>query len=121
MSDSLVNANLIFEDFLVGLIDLDNELKKPENIDPYFRNMEGAGGVHFWQLQQYIVELAEQLIPFESEFNVLENEWKEHKEIWGRYLGTASIQYARNWIADPEYEDEEFSMDWFGQVEDEGE
>ena len=46
-----------FSDYLEGLINLDEEMKKPENIDPYFRNMEGVGGIHFWQLQEFIEEL----------------------------------------------------------------
>lgn len=114
MTEAPETADSIFEDFLIGLIELDEELRKPENIDPYFRHMKNAGGIHFWQLQQYIVELAIELIPFENDFDSLLQEWSQHKEFWGRYLGTASIQYARNLIADPEYEDEEFSMDWNG-------
>ena len=102
----------IFQDFLVGLIELDEELKKPENVDPYFRNMEGAGGIHYWQLNQYIAELASELIAYEDQFTALEIEWKQHDEFWGRFLGPAAIQYARNLIADPEYQDEEFAMDW---------
>jgi len=117
MSSDISNAEGWFESFLEGLIELDEEQKKPENIDPYFRNLEGAGGIHYWQLQQCIVELAEQLIQYEGQFEILEAQWKEHETLWGRYLGTAAIEYARNWIKDPEYEDEEFSMDWFANVE----
>ena len=111
----------IFTDFLQGLIALDEEEKKPENIDPYFRHMEGVGGIHFWQLQQYIVELAYELLKFQAEFDELEKDWAMHKEYWGRYLGTGAIQYARNVIEDPDYENEEFSMDWFGNVKEDGE
>ena len=38
-----------------------------------------------------------------------------------RDRGTVAIQFARNLIDDPEYMDEEFSMDWFGQVKEDGE
>lgn len=112
MSNDKSKPNLIFMDFLAGLIALDEELKKPENIDPYFRKMENAGGIHYWQLNQYIAELASELIAYEAEFDALETEWKQHDEFWGRFLGPAAIQYARNLIADPEYQDEEFAMDW---------
>ena len=57
MSEDTQLARAIFSDYLDGLINLDEEMKKPENIDPYFRNMEGAGGIHFWQLQEFIEEL----------------------------------------------------------------
>ena len=112
MSDIENSPSSIFGDFLAGLIALDEELKKPENIDPYFRNMEDAGGIHYWQLNQYIAELASELIVYEAQFDALETEWKQHDEFWGRFLGPAAIQYARNLIADPEYQDEEFAMDW---------
>ena len=112
MSEDESKPNSIFGDFLAGLIALDEELKKAENIDPYFRHMEGAGGIHYWQLKQYIAELASELIAYEAEFDALETEWKQHDEFWGRFLGPAAIQYARNLIADPEYQDEEFAMDW---------
>ena len=121
MSEDTQVVRAIFSDYLEGLINLDEEMKKPENIDPYFRKMEGAGGIHFWQLQEFIEELAHVLIQFESEFEELEKEWKVHDQLWGRYLGTAAIQYARNLIEDPEYDDCEFSMDWFGRFNDEGE
>ena len=112
MEHTIAQVMEIFQDFLVGLIELDEELKKPENVDPYFRNMEGAGGIHYWQLNQYIAELASELIAYEDQFTALEIEWKQHDEFWGRFLGPAAIQYARNLIADPEYQDEEFAMDW---------
>ena len=121
MSEDKSKPNSIIVDFLEGLIALDEEEKKPENIDPYFRNMEGAGGIHFWQLQQCIVELAFELVDYESQFDALDAEWRNHEQFWGRYLGTAAIQFARNLIDDPEYMDEEFSMDWFGQVKEDGE
>lgn len=112
MADTLENANSIFDDYLLNLIELDNELKKPENIDPYFRNMEGAGGIHYWELNQFVVELASELVVYENQFAALDAEWKQHHEFWGRFLGPAAIQYAMNLIDDPEYEDEEFAMDW---------
>lgn len=116
------NPNIIFLDFLEGLIALDEEEKKPENLPPQYRNdPDFEGGIHFWQLQQYIVELAYELLKFQSQFDELEKEWKVHKEQWGRYLGTGAIQYARNIIEDPDYENEEFSMDWFANVKEDGE
>lgn len=116
-------ASEIFTDFLQGLIALDEEEKKPDNLPPEYRNdPDFEGGVHFWQLQQYIVELAIELIEFESQFDELLKEWEAHKEQWGRYLGPAAIQYARNLIDDPEYQDDEFSMDWwFFHMKEDGE
>ena len=113
----------IFTDFLDGLIALDEEEKKPENLPPQYRNdPDFEGGIHFWQLQQYIVELAYELLKFQSQFDELEKEWATHKEYWGRYLGPAAIQYARNLIDDPEYQDDEFSMDWwFFHMKEDGE
>ena len=113
----------IFEDFLEGLIALDEEEKKPENLPPQYRNdPDFEGGIHFWQLQQYIVELAFELLKFQSQFDELQKEWEAHKEQWGRYLGPAAIQYARNLIDDPEYQDDEFSMDWwFFHMKEDGE
>ena len=112
----------IFSTYLEGLIALDEEEKKPENLPPQYRNdPDFEGGIHFWQLQQYIVELAYELLKSQSEFDELEKEWATHKEYWGRYLGTGAIQYARNVIEDPDYENEEFSMDWFGNVKEDGE
>ena len=122
MSEDIQRARDIFADFLNGLIQLDEEEKKPENLPPKYRNdPDFEGGVHFWQLQQYIEELAFELIDYESDFDELDKEWRVHNEFWGRYLGTAAIQYARNLIEDSEYDDCEFSMDWFGQFNDEGE
>ena len=117
------NPNMIFLDFLEGLIALDEEEKKPENLAPENRNdPDFEGGIHFWQLQQYIVELAFELLKFQSQFDELQKEWKVHKEQWGRYLGPAAIQYARNLIDDPEYQDDEFSMDWwFFHMKEDGE
>jgi hypothetical protein len=104
----------IFENFLLGLIALDQEAKRPENRPPQYQNDPDAEwGVEFWQLQQYIVELAIELIQFQPQFDELEKEWVGHGEYWGRYLGTAAIQYARHLIEDPDFEDEEFAMDWF--------
>ena len=121
MSEDENKPNSIIVDFLEGLIALDEEEKKEENIHPMYRGKEGAGGIHFWQLQQYIEELAFELVDYESQFDVLDAEWRSHELFWGRYLGTAAIQFARNLIDDPEYMDEEFSMDWFGQVKEDGE
>jgi hypothetical protein len=120
---TLNNPNLIFLDFLEGLIALDEEEKKPENLAPENRSdPDFEGGIHFWQLQQYIVELAFELLKFQSQFDELQKEWEAHKEQWGRYLGPAAIQYARNLIDDPEYQDDEFSMDWwFFHMKEDGE
>ena len=123
MIDKKDTPEYIFEDFLEGLIALDEEEKKPENLPPQYRNdPEFEGGIHFWQLQQYIVELAFELLKFQSQFDELQKEWEVHKEQWGRYLGPAAIQYARNLIDDPEYQDDEFSMDWwFFHMKEDGE
>ena len=123
MVDKKDTPEYIFEDFLEGLIALDEEEKKPENLPPQYRNdPEFEGGIHFWQLQQYIVELAYELLKFQSQFDELQKEWEAHKEQWGRYLGPAAIQYARNLIDDPEYQDDEFSMDWwFFHMKEDGE
>jgi hypothetical protein len=38
----------LIQDFLEGLIALDEEEKKPENIPPQYRDSEGfEGGIHF--------------------------------------------------------------------------
>ena len=123
MIDKKDTPEYIFEDFLEGLIALDEEEKKPENLPPQYRNdPDFEGGIHFWQLQQYIVELAYELLKFQSQFDELQKEWEAHKEQWGRYLGPAAIQYARNLIDDPEYQDDEFSMDWwFFHMKEDGE
>ena len=123
MADTGTSPTSIFEEFLQGLIALDEEEKKPENLPPEYRNdPEFEGGIHFWQLQQYIVELAFELLKFQSQFDELQKEWEVHKEQWGRYLGPAAIQYARNLIDDPEYQDDEFSMDWwFFHMKEDGE
>ena len=96
MSEDTQAARAIFSDYLEGLINLDEEMKKPENIDPYFRNMEERGGIHFWQLQEFIEELAHVLINFESESEELDKDWKVHDQFWGRYslapLGDSSMQ-----------------------------
>ena len=123
MADKRTSPTSVFEEFLQGLIALDEEEKKPENLPPQYRNdPEFEGGIHFWQLQQYIVELAYELLKFQSQFDELQKEWEAHKEQWGRYLGPAAIQYARNLIDDPEYQDDEFSMDWwFFHMKEDGE
>ena len=123
MIDKKDTPEYIFEDFLEGLIALDEEEKKPENLPPQYPNdPDFEGGIHFWQLQQYIVELAFELLKFQSQFDELQKEWEVHREQWGRYLGPAAIQYARNLIDDPEYQDDEFSMDWwFFHMKEDGE
>tara|TARA_B100002052_G_scaffold268316_1_gene266868 strand:- start:400 stop:798 length:399 start_codon:yes stop_codon:yes gene_type:complete len=113
-------ADAWIQSFLDGLIECDEEEKKPENIDPYFRNMEGAGGIHFWQLQQFIEELADILRNIDEDLDEVEARWKDHELFWGRYLSTGAIEYARRWNAANEkgedFDDCEFSMDWFGSV-----
>jgi len=122
MSNVKKTAASVFNDFLNGLVELDKEEKRPDNLPPQYRNDPNfEGGIHFWQLQQYIEELAFELVDYESQFDALDAEWRSHELFWGRYLGTAAIQFARNLIDDPEYMDEEFSMDWFGQVKEDGE
>ena len=117
MADTGISPTSVFEEFLEGLIALDEEEKQPENLPPQYRNDPNfEGGIHFWQLQQYIVELAYEIIEFESHFVELQKEWGAHKEQLGRYLGPAAIQYARNLIEDPHYVDEEFSMNWFYEL-----
>ena len=113
-------ADAWIQSFLEGLIATDEEEKKPENIDPYFRNMEGAGGIHFWQLQQFIEELADMLRNIDEDLDEVEARWRDHELFWGRYLSTGAIEYARRWNAANEkgedFDDCEFSMDWFGSV-----
>jgi len=108
----------LIDDFLAGLIDLDEEEKKRENIPPQHHDSGSfEGGIHFWQLQQSIEELAYLLVERDG-LNEIEAHWKGHELFWGRYLSTGAIEYARRLKADTEYEDCEFSMDWFGNVED---
>ena len=112
-----MSVDELIQDFLVGIIALDEEEKKPENIPPQYRDSEDfEGGIHFWQLQQSIEELA-QLLADREGLDEVEERWKGHELFWGRYLSTGAIEYARRLKADPEYEDCEFSMDWFGNVE----
>ena len=115
-------ADALIQDFLEGLIAIDEEEKKPENISPQFRDSEDfEGGIHFWQLQQCIEELAEQLRNLDEDLDEVEARWKDHELFWGRYLSTGAIEYARRWNAAEEsgedFDDGEFSMDWFGYVE----
>ena len=113
-------ADAWIQSFLEGLIELDEEEKKPENIDPYFRHMKDVGGIHFWQLQQFIEELADLLRNIDEDLDEIEARWKDHELFWGRYLSTGAIEYARRWTAANEagedFDDGEFSMDWFGSV-----
>jgi len=117
-------ADALIRVFLEGLIATDEEEKKPENIPPQYRDSEDfEGGIHFWQLQQCIEELADQLrIHLDEDLDEVEARWKDHELFWGRYLSTGAIEYARRWNAAEEagedFEDGEFSMDWFGHVED---
>ena len=96
MSKNKNTPEEIFEDFLEGLIALDEEEKKPENLPPQYRNDPTfEGGIHFWQLQQYIVELAYEIMEFEAQFDELNELWATHSEYLRRYLGTVAIQYAK--------------------------
>jgi len=115
--DEPSQADALIQDFLEGLIATDEEEKKPENIDPYFRHLEDVGGIHFWQLQQSIEELASALVNLDEDLDEIESRWKDHELFWGRYLATGAIEYARRWKEDEDFEDCEFSMDWFGNVE----
>ena len=114
MTERSKSADTIFEEFLAGLVALDEDGKNTPR-------KESTNGIHFWQLQQYIEELADELIQFESQFDELGHKWTTHEKYWGRYLGPAAIQFAKNLVADPEYTDEEFSIDWFDRFEEIGE
>ena len=123
MAEEQTPVDALIQDFLEGLIAIDEEEKKPENISPQFRDSEDfEGGIHFWQLQQCIGELADQLRNLDVDLDEVEARWKDHELFWGRYLSTGAIEYARRWNAAEEagedFEDGEFSMDWFGHVED---
>jgi hypothetical protein len=115
--DIATDAGGWIQAFLEGLIATDEEEKKPENIDPSFRHMEDVGGIHFWQLQQCIEELGCMLADGDEDLDALEARWRDHELYWGRYLSTGAIEYARRRREDPEYDDGEFSMDWFANVE----
>ena len=118
MVDEKDTPNYIFEDFLEGLIALDEEEKKDlKNSSNEISRM--LGGIHFWQLQQYIVELAYELLKFQAEFNELEKEWATHKEFGVDILVLESNMQEMS--LNPDYENEEFSMDWFGNVKEDGE
>ena len=53
----------------------------------------------------------------DEDLDALEARWRDHELFWGRYLSTGAIEYARRRREDPEYDDGEFSMDWFANVE----
>ena len=62
MGDESSQADAWIQSFLEGLIALDEEEKKPENLPPQYRDDPNfEGGIHYWQLQQYIEELADLL------------------------------------------------------------
>ena len=106
----------IFTGFLDELISIDKKWAvEVSKYTPY----EVDSGIEYWELQEIIIEFSQALIPYQEQFDELHKEWENHKEYWGRYLGTAGIQYARNLIEDPDYEDIEFSMDWFGNFKEE--
>ena len=122
MADQISQADAWIQSFLEGLIELDEEEKKPENLPPQYRDDPNfEGGIHFWQLQQYIEELADLLRNMDEDLDEVEARWKNHELFWGRYLSTGAIEYARRWNAGDEagegFDDCEFSMDWFGYVE----
>lgn len=119
MSSSKGSPDDIFNDFLQGLLALD--LEEKGNIHPILKERGDIGGIQFWQLQQSIEELAAELIQFEIQFDELAKDWIKHSEHWGRYLGPAAIQFARNLIDNPEYEDEEFAESWYDQYGEDGE
>ena len=123
MAEEQTPVDALIQDFLEGLIAIDEEEKKPENFPPQYRDSEDfEGGIHFWQLQQCIEELADQLRNLDVDLDEVEARWKDHELFWGRYLSTGAIEYARRWNiaeeAGEDFEDGEFSMDWFGHVED---
>ena len=105
------------EAYLEGLIATDEEEKNLEGAPDNFE-----GGIHFWQLQQCIEELGCLLADGDEadgdeDLDALEARWRDHELFWGRYLSTGAIEYARRRREDPEYDDGEFSMDWFANVE----
>lgn len=118
-----MSTDELIQDFLEGLISTDEELKKPENLPPQYRDDPNfEGGLEFWQLQQFIEELASELLDVDEDLDEIEARWKDHDLFWGRYLSTGAIEYTRRWrksIQDGEdyFEEVEFSMDWFGSVE----
>ena len=78
----------------------EEEEKDPENYPPYLRNNpDFEGGIHFWQLQQFIEELASLLMNIDEDLDEVEARWKDHELFWGRYLSTGAIEYARRWNA----------------------
>lgn len=114
-------ADAWIQSFLEGLIECDEEEKNPENLPPQYRDDPNfEGGIHFWQLQQFIEELADMLMRTDENLDEVEARWKDHELFWGRYLSTGAIEYARRYQAhdwdEEEFDDCEFSMDWFGSV-----
>ena len=62
------------------------------------------------------------LLDCEEHLDAIEARWKNHELFWGRYLSTGAIEYTRRWresekAGEDYFEDVEFSMDWFGQVQ----
>jgi len=123
MSNQKSDPDTWIQEFLEGLIATDEEEKDPENIPPQYRDdPDFEGGIHYWQLQQFIEELASLLLDCEEDLNAIEARWKNHELFWGRYLSTGAIEYTRRWresekAGEDYFEDVEFSMDWFGQVQ----
>ena len=110
--DDSTAADGWIEAYLEGLIATDEEEKNLEGAPENFE-----GGIHFWQLQESIEELGCLLADGDEDLDALEARWRDHELFWGRYLSTGAIEYARRRREDPEYDDGEFSMDWFANVE----
>jgi len=71
--------------------------------------------------RQCIEELASILRKLDEDIDEVEARWKNHELFWGRYLSTGAIEYAQRWNAaekaGEDFDECEFSMDWFGSVE----
>ena len=121
MGEEKSAADAWIQSFLEGIIVRDDEQKNPETLLPQYRNHpDFEGGIHFWQLQQFIEELASLLMDIDEDLDEVEARWKDHELFWGRYLSTGAIEYTRRWKAHDDdeemFDDGEFSMDWFGSV-----
>ena len=121
MANQPTLADTWIQSFLEGLIECDEEEKKPENLPPQYRDdPDFEGGIHFWQLQQFIEELASLLLNIDEDLDEVEARWKDHELFWGRYLSTGAIEYTRRWKAHDDdeemFDDGEFSMDCFCRV-----
>ena len=123
MSEDNSQVDNWIQEFLDGLIETDEDEKKPENVPPQYRDdPDFEGGIHYWQLQQCISELASLLLDCEEDLDEIEARWKNHELFWGRYLSTGAIEYTRRWrqsekAGEDYFEEGEFSMDWFGHVD----